>query len=288
MKNLAENDLPLSHDPDENKRMENELLQLKLMAELGVEAHISENTPPSIENIFLKNMLAFEAGLAKAEEIRIYKLIGEPDFIPEAKLDDLSLEAAFNKLMDLMNQKQIALDFSGHYDCRTKYKFITEELFEEEVMNVQLPGMIMHFVYEEFHPNHTLDIGHKAEKFISAWFRQEKEHLLFSLADELILPDGGIWNKDRVMDKLTKIFDRYPHFKNGRYIIANINFELQEDAGMAYAEGIMKYTAFTEDQDKIQLEGPFKLYFTLEYEWWSVYYFVLPGFEFSAIYPPPQ
>ena len=52
---------------------------------------------------------------------------------------------------------------------------------------------------------------------------------------------------------------------------------------MAYAEGIMKYTAFTEDQDIIQLEGPFKLYFTLEYEWWSVYYFVLPGFEFSDI-----
>ena len=176
--------------------MENELLQLKLKAELGVEAHISENTPPSIENIFLKNMLAFEAGLAEAEEIRIFDLIGLPDFIPEAKLDDLSLEAAFNKLMDLMNRKQIALDFLGSYDCRMKYKFITEELFEEKVMNMALPGMIMHFIYEEFHPNHKLDIEEKAEKFISSWFRQEKEHLSFSLADELILPDGirlGLW-----------------------------------------------------------------------------------------------
>lgn len=283
MKKISDNNLPLSYDPDENKRMENELLQLKLKAELGVEAHISENTPPSIENIFLKNMLAFEAGLAKAEEIRIYELIAEPDFIPEAKLDDLSLEAAFNKLMDLMNQKQIALDFLGSYDCRTKYKFITEELFEEKVMNVALPGMIMHFVYEEFHPNHTLDIGHKAAKFISSWFSQEKEHLSFSLADELILPNGKIWNKDRVMDKFSKVFDSYPQFKNGNYAMTDVNFELQEDVGMAYAEGIMKYTAFTEDLDRIQLEGPFKLYFTLEYEWWSIYYFVLPGFEFSDI-----
>ena len=283
MKKISDNNLPLSYDPDENKRMENELLHLKLKAELGVEAHISENTPPSIENIFLKNMLAFEAGLAEAEQIRIFELIAEPDFIPEAKLDDLSLEAAYNKLMDLMNRKQIALDFLGSYDCRMKYKFITEELFEEKVMNMALPGMIMHFIYEEFHPNHKLDIEEKAEKFISSWFRQEKEHLSFSLADELILPDGRIWNKARVMDKLAKIFDSYPHFKNSRYIIADVNFELQEDVGMAYAEGIMKYTAFTEDQDKIQLEGPFKLYFTLEYEWWSVYYFVLPGFEFSDI-----
>ncbi len=283
MKKISDNNLPLSHDPDENKRMENELLQLKLKAELGVEAHISENTPPSIENIFLKNMIAFEAGLAEAEEIRIFELIAEPDFIPEAKLDDLSLEAAYNKLMDLMNRKQIALDFLGSYDCRTKYKFITEELFEEKVMNVALPGMIMHFIYEEFHPNHKLDIEQKAAKFISSWFSQEKEHLSFSLADELILPDGKIWNKDRVMDKFSKVFDSYPQFKNGNYAMTDVNFELQEDVGMAYAEGIMKYTAFTEDLDRIQLEGPFKLYFTLEYEWWSVYYFVLPGFEFSDI-----
>lgn len=278
---MPENNLPLSHDPNENKRMENELLQLKLKAELGVEAHISKNTPPSIENIFLKNMLAFETGLTNAEEIRIYELIEKPDFIPEAKLDDLSLEAAFDKLMDLINQKQIALDFLGSYDYRTKYKFITEELFEEKVMNVQIPGMIMHFIYEEFHPNHRLDIRQKAEKFMSSWFGQEKDNLLFSLADELIQPDGKIWKKDKIMDKFSKVFDSYNKFKNGIYAIADINFELQEDIGLGYAEGMVKYTAITEAHDKIQMEGGFKLYFTLEYEWWSIYYFVLPGFEFS-------
>jgi len=281
MKNMPENNLPLSHDPDEDKRMENELLQLKLKAELGVEAHISKDTPPLIENIFLKNMLAFESGLTNAEEIRIYELIEKPDFIPEDKLVDLTLEAALNKLMDLLNQKQIALDFLGSYDCRTKYKFITEELFEEKVMNVQLPGMIMHFIYEEFHPNHRLDIKQKAEKFISYWFGQEKDHLTFSLADEFILPDGRIWKKDKIMDKFSKVFDSYTLFKNGNYAIADINFELQEDIGLGYAEGMIKYTAITEDHDKIQMEGGFKLYFTLEYEWWSIYYFVLPGFEFS-------
>ncbi len=283
MKNRSENNLPLSQDPDENKRMENQLLQLKLKAELGVEAHISENTPPLIENIFLRKMLDYETSLANAEEIRIYDLIGQPEFIPEARLDDLSLEIALNKLTATINQKQIALDFLGTYDNRTKYKFITEELFGEEVMNVQLPGMIMHFIYEEFHPNHALDIKQKTEKFLSSWFRQQIETILFSLADNFILPDGRIWDKDKIMDKINIYFDSYPQFKNGNYQIADINFELQEDVGMAYAEGIMQCTAFTENHDKIQLEGPFKLYFTLEYEWWSVYYFVLPGFQFSDL-----
>ena len=283
MKKISSNNLPLSYDTNENKRMENELLQLKLKAELGVEAHISANTPPSIENIFLKNMLAFESGLADAEEIRIFELIGKPDFIPETKLDDFALEIALNKLMDLINEKQIALDFLGTYDCRNKYKFITEELFEEKVMNVQLPGMIMHFIYEEFHPNHKLDIEHKANKFINSWFSQEKEQLSFSLADALVLPDRKIWKKDKVMDRFAKVFDSYPQFKNGNYAIADINFEIREDIGLAYAEGLMNYTAYSENQDRIQFEGPFKLYFTLEYEWWSIYYFVIPGFEFANV-----
>ena len=281
MKKISENNLPLSYNPDENKRMENELLQLKLKAELGVEAHISANTPASIENIFLKNMLAFEKGLAEAEEINIFGLIGKPDFAPETKLDDFSVEEALNKIMDLLNEKQIALDFLGTYDNRTKYKFITEELFEEKVMNVQLPGMIMHFIYEEFHPNHKLDIEHKAAKFIISWFIQEKEQLSFSLADALVLPDRRVWKKDKVMDRFVKVFDSYPQFKNGNYQIEDINFEIKEDIGLAYAEGLIKYTALAENHDAIEFEGPFKLYFTLEYEWWSIYYFVIPGFEFK-------
>ncbi len=281
MKKISENNLPLSYDPDENKRMENELLQLKLKAELGVEAHISANTPASIENIFLKNMLAFEKGLAEAEEINILELIGKPDFIPETKLEDLSVETALNKIMDLLNEKQIALDFLGTYDNRIKYKFITEELFEEKVMNVQLPGMIMHFIYEEFHPNHKLDIEHKAAKFITSWFSQEKEQLSFSLADALVLPDRRIWKKDKVIDRFAKVFDSYPQFKNGNYQIEDINYEIKEDIGLAYAEGLIKYTALAENHDVIEFEGPFKLYFTLEYEWWSIYYFVVPGFEFT-------
>jgi hypothetical protein len=281
MKKMSSENLPLSYDPDENKRMENELLQLKLKAELGVEAHISANTPPSIENIFLKNMLAFEAGLAEANEIRIYELIGSPEFENETKLPDSSLEKALEILMDLLNQKQIALDFLGFYDYRTKYKFITEELFEEKVMNVQLPGMIMHFIYEEFHPNHKLDIEHKASKFISSWFSQEKEQLSFSLADIMVLPDRRVWKKDKVMNRFAKIFDSYPEFKNGEFTIEDANFEIKEDIGLAYAEGLIKYIAIAENHDIIEFEGQFKLYFTLEYEWWSIYYFVMPGFEFA-------
>jgi hypothetical protein len=83
------------------------------------------------------------------------------------------------------------------------------------------------------------------------------------------------------MDRFAKVFDSYPLFKNGSYQIEDINFEIKEDIGLGYAEGHLKYTALAENYDAIEFEGPFKLYFTLEYEWWSIYYFVIPGFEFT-------
>jgi len=281
MKNRSFDHLPQPYDPDENKQMENELLQLKLKAELGIDAHISANTPPSIKNLFLKNILAFESGLAQAREIRIFELIGEPKFVPEFKLNDISIEKALKRLMDLINRKQIALDFLGSYDCRTKYKFITEELFEEKVMDVQLPGMIMHFIYEEFHPNHKLDIENKAAKFINSWLSQEIEQLSFSLTDALVLPNRRVWKKEKLLGTFSNIFDSYPQFKNDKFEIENIQIDLKEDTGFGYAEGLMKYNALTENNEVIEFKGPFKLYFTLEYGWWSIYYFVIPGFEFT-------
>ena len=60
MENINPDDLPLSIDPEENLRMENEILKLKLKAELGTEPHFMNNVPSEIENEFLKNVLAFE------------------------------------------------------------------------------------------------------------------------------------------------------------------------------------------------------------------------------------
>ena len=53
-------DKPLSDDPEENLRMENELLRLKLQAELGADPHMINPVDPEIENIFLKNIFNFE------------------------------------------------------------------------------------------------------------------------------------------------------------------------------------------------------------------------------------
>ena len=58
------NDLPeeekFSDDPEENLRMQNDFLKMKMMAESGAIFGGVEGLPPEIENQFLNNILEFE------------------------------------------------------------------------------------------------------------------------------------------------------------------------------------------------------------------------------------
>jgi hypothetical protein len=281
MDNFPE-DLPLSNDPQEALRIENQLLQLKLRAELGAHSLSMADIPPDIENEFLKNILAFEQAAArKSKQIKIYELIGQPDFKRSNQLNNENIEAALSDIIDLLSQKSIAIDFLGEYDSRTRYEFITLELFEYETDDTIIPGMVRHFTYEDFHPNHNLDIENRAMEFISAWFKQTLNATNWALGNQFILPNGSLLTKVEVVEKLKALFDLYIGFTNCQYIIKDIAFELNENTGMGYAEGAVKYTALTYARESVLIEGPFKLYFSMEHDWWSIVYFVFPGFEFG-------
>ena len=75
----------LNDNPEENLRMENEFLQLKLKAELGAKTFISSNFPPEIENEFLKNVLAFENSFSNAPLKKMYELLEKPKYEPETE-----------------------------------------------------------------------------------------------------------------------------------------------------------------------------------------------------------
>jgi hypothetical protein len=279
---MPNDDLPLSFDPEENLRMENQLLELKLQAEFGARTFLGDNLPAEVENEFLKNVLEFETSFSQSEEARIRDILGNPCMKPETELDDMQVEFFLNEVTEMMLTKNIAVDFGGEYDNRTKYKFITEELFEESIFQSGIPGMIMHFIYEEFHPDHKIDLENKTKKFIKAWLEKDADKLLWELNEQIILPEGSTLSKEVIKEKLQSTFNRYAFFSDCKSVIADINFEVIDDAGMAYAEGVVSYNALMTTQEAIAIQGPFKLYFCLEYGWWDICYFVFPGFEFDG------
>jgi hypothetical protein len=282
MKKNFDNDLPLGFDAEENLRIENQLLELNLKAEFGAETFLGGDFTADVENTFLKNALEIENSFMHSEEKKVCDILGNPTIKPEPELDDHEVELYLQQVNDLLHKHNIIVDFGGSYDGRTRYKFITEELFEECIFQPGIPGMMMHFIYEEFHPDHLIDLERKAQKFISAWFKKDTEKLVWELADKIILPAGSTLKKERVKETLDATFRHYTLFFECKHVIADINLEVNDDAGMAFAEGVVSYSALKTNQEAIAIQGPFKLYFCLEYGWWDICYFVFPGFEFNV------
>jgi hypothetical protein len=265
---------------DDDIKMENELLRLKLLAELGADTNITENLDPTIENLFLKQIIAFEKGYTSAKKVKIYDLLERPGFEPAKELSEDSVTIELKRVITLLSEKNIDIAFLGNYSDFVKYSFIVEELFNQEVDDFNIPGMMMNFIYEEFHPNHQLDINNRADEFLLGWFKQTLSENNLCLSDTFVLPDRRLLSKSEVAKKLKDIFDSYITFANYEYAISAIDFQGDFENGMGYAEGRTKYDAVIESGERIVINGPFKLYFECQHGWWSIFHIVFPGFDY--------
>jgi hypothetical protein len=280
--NESFNDERLSNDPEENLRLENEILRLKINAEFGGISGSSGSLPPALENEFLKNVLAFEQSYANAKSIKLRDLLGNPVCKQVIELNDEAVTSALQHLESLMQEKGIAVDFIRTRDARFKYRFITEELFEHETEDTNVPGMIKHFTYEEFHPDHAMEIEERAKEFLEGWFERSINMDSLYLGPHFIQPDGNILSKEKLVAKLNSVFDAYTTFENWRYIISEINFDLHKDGeheGLGYAEGAVQYEAVLETGERKKMDGPFKIYCSRKYGWWSIMFIYLTGFN---------
>ncbi|HWD86647.1 MAG TPA: hypothetical protein VG367_00875 [Mucilaginibacter sp.] len=266
---------------EENLGMENELLRLKLLAEFGGDSHSMGNLDPQLENDFLKQVMAFEQNYAIAKRVKIFDLLGQPAFKKADELDDEQVNAELEKATALLAERNIDINFSGTYDSRTKYSFIIDELFEHEADDFTLEGMATCFDYEEFHPNHELDIENRTKEFLNGWFEKDLDKRNWCFDETFILPDRTTLNKKLVTDKIKTVFDFYGPFTDCDYKILDIGFQLTDEGGMGHAEGLVKYKSNLENNEPIDIRGPFKLYLSsTTYGWWSIFHIVFPGFEY--------
>src|SRR6185312_13747522 len=117
-----ENELPeddnFSDDPEENLRMQNDFLKMKMMAESGAIFGGDTDLPPEIENLFLKNILEFEKVNSDSNTISIFEILGNPFFEDEKNLNPLQFQAEFTRLMDLLTDYSINIDFTKERDDR--------------------------------------------------------------------------------------------------------------------------------------------------------------------------
>ena len=149
-------------DEEENLKNENEFLKMKLMLEQGAQFGTipSDNElPANIENEFLNYIMAYEKQAVERKMIKVFDKIERPNhFKPVNEIPDDEIENAWNELDAYLNKYDIDLAVcSPNISHRELYRFTTEELFDHEMNDMNVPGMTTCFTYDEFYPDHKYD-----------------------------------------------------------------------------------------------------------------------------------
>jgi hypothetical protein len=158
---------------------ENEFKKIKLSLENdAIFGAGSKKLPPEIEGQWLDYVTNFENAYKNAKQITVFEKLGSPKYkkVEEIK-NDFDFTEELHLLNELLSQKNISLDVLCDYENESKliYTFIVGELFNQEIDDMNVEGMVTRFTYEEFHPNDEYDIENDCENFITMFLNTKSK-----------------------------------------------------------------------------------------------------------------
>jgi hypothetical protein len=198
--------------PEEKLKAENEFLKMKMMLENGAQfgkvEGIGENDlPPELENQFLQNIMAFEKQFAERKTIKVYDKIKQPThFKPVAEIADEDIDEAWTTLQNYMQKFGVNLDvISPNIKSRELYRFATEELFEQETDDIDIPGMMSGFIYDEYYPDPEFESLRQANTTIQDILKKEALEYAFDFRkDDLQLNKHKGITSDELLEKVNR------------------------------------------------------------------------------------
>jgi hypothetical protein len=252
--------------PELTIEQENEFKKIKI--ELEHDAVFFENDktnlPPEVESQFLDYITNFENKFKDVKTTTVYEKIGKPSYIEANLLNNLEIELELERIETIMANHNLVLDVLCDYENEERliYSFITEQLFNEEISDIDIPGMITNFIYEEFHPNNESDIKKGCFDFINMFLDIDNDlYIRYHYEDAT---NHIELNNFRNLFQVLKI----ENFKFHSLIIneenAKANFYID-------FHGIFKQTDL-----KINYSGNGEIIFKHEYGYWNVQNVSLP------------
>ena len=140
-----------------------------------------------------------------------------------------------------------------------------------------MPGMVCHFIYEEFYPNHEKDIIRFCESFCRNLFGKSDEYLDVELDHELVFANGVVMNNKQFVDKAKLWFDAFESFTLSQLRFMKPEFSLEQ--GMGHVNTWFDYDAKLEDGSSINFSGPGIFYMHFIYGFWYICGMDFPGFK---------
>lgn len=266
-------------DAEERLRMENEIEKLKLSAFHGAEFSSKSELPPEIESQWLKYISQFEQQWEDAEQISVAERLGNPEFPPVEELSEKEIEENLEKIQDLMAENGLFLDAIVEVPAAELYRFIIDELFRHEIVDMDIEGLATHFIYEEFHPNDELDIEQTVTDFIRQMLSHDfRDYLDMHLADTCKTTSGEPITKENAVERAYTYGDMYDHFMIDTLEDFQINIdEAEKEASVQFH---ISYRATSgENVNRFEDTARAKLV-KGNLGYWNIVTFRMPGFSF--------
>ena len=149
--------------------------------------HTDSRLSPEAENEWLDHLLEFERQFEKNETITVRERIGNPHIQPITEIPLYALEEAVEKLLELLAESGIVIDFMGEWDDLAAYQFIIEEMLDEEMDDIRIEGMFTHF--EATTP--AYDVQMWVDIFVGDIFWQDREDFLQGLEKQPFFDAAG-------------------------------------------------------------------------------------------------
>ncbi|HRQ40118.1 MAG TPA: hypothetical protein PLD25_19585 [Chloroflexota bacterium] len=201
------------------------------------------------QNEWLDYLLDFERQFENAPRISVRERIGNPTIQSLAEISLYALGEAVNNLLDLLAEHGIAVDFMGEWDDLAAYRFITEELLDEEMDDIRVEGMFSHF--EATTPEY--DVQMWVDIFVTDLFWQDRKDFLARLEKQpLFDSQGDPTALAQFAQKLEMIWARLP--AKERAFVEPITTQVADDEGVVTA--VITYPLGNEQK---QIESFFRL-----------------------------
>jgi len=259
-------------------RIDNEIKKMKLSLEHGANFLSSKENklPPELEGKWLDHIQQFEDAYANNKQILIYDFIGKPICKSVNEIPETEIKFELNKILNLLGEKAIGIDTICEVNDRELYRFITEELFKEEIDDIKIEGMTHHYIYEEFYPNHEHDIKTRCKEFIDQLLnKNSKLNPSFMAITDEMNTKAGIIKKEDAVKKMEVFRESFSSFKLHHFNITSLKIA-EDSANVCFN---IKYTGCMEGSNERKVfSGTGKFMLKCEYSYWWISKINIPQF----------
>lgn len=165
---------------------------------------------PRRENDHILQLDELDRQIANPTQLTVREYLGNPWVKSPSEIQPDRLEEELDLLLEFMYLYGIAVDFLEEVSDDVAYRFIYDELLDEETSNMAGTGMTTHFIYEEFHPNDAYDAKMWAGEFLYSLLRRDMDEAVIWVAkNELQDPKGDPISREQMVTLLERFHDRY-------------------------------------------------------------------------------